>query len=85
MEAPMASHLPMTGTQTQLRIFDMKIQHFLDEYKHGNISENEVYHQLDEALGLLTMALRSNVLIRLRNLEGLRTPRGEHVPQTGGE
>jgi hypothetical protein len=80
----MASHQPMSGTQTQLRVFDMNVEHALDEYKHGNISENDVYYQLDQALGLLTSALRSNVLIRLRNLEGLRTPRGQDVPQTGG-
>jgi hypothetical protein len=56
----------------------------LDAYKHGDISESEALSRFDQAAAAYVSAARDAFLIRLRNLEGLRTPRGQHVDEQGG-
>lgn len=56
----------------------------LDSWKHGDISESEALAQFDRAAAVYLSSAREAFLIRLRNLEAFRTPRGERGP-AGGE
>ena len=57
----------------------------LDAWKHGDISESEALSLFDQAAAVYLSSAREAFLIRLRNLEAFRTPRGEDVPAKGGK
>jgi len=80
----MVSHLPAVSRSKALDVYDSATQKALDDYKHGDISENDAYYAVDQAIGLLSNTLRSNFLVRLRNLESFRTSRGQDVPSQSG-
>jgi hypothetical protein len=84
MEAPMVKHSPPVTTASVLDTYNLACERALDAYKHGDISESEALGRFERAQALLTDSLRSHYVVRLRNLEAFRTPRGEQTSTTGG-
>ncbi len=73
----MVRHIPTLTSRSPLEQYHAEVERTLDAYKQGNISETEALANAERAAALLTDTLRSNVLVRLRNLEPFRTSRGE--------
>lgn len=80
----MVKHHPPVTTASVLDTYHMACERALDAYKHGDISESEALGRFERAQALLADSLRSNYVVRLRNLEAFRTPRGGDVTTTGG-
>ncbi len=74
----MVRHIPTLTSRTPLEQYQAEAERTLDAYKLGNISETEALAHAERAAALLVDTLRSNFLVRLRNLEPFRTSRGEH-------
>jgi hypothetical protein len=80
----MSSHSAPVFTERPVAKYHDAVEHALDAYKQGKISEAEVYTIIDQALALMNETLRSNARIRIHALAGLRAPRGTtFVDETG--
>jgi hypothetical protein len=80
----MTSHRPTITRGQAARTMQSATDQALDAYKHGEISESEALILFDQGVALYVQAAREAFLLRMRNLEAFRTPRGEQLPATGG-
>lgn len=81
----MTKHKPSVAGFSPLQAYQATAEYALDCYKQGHMSENDAYYALDEALAQLSSTLRVAFMVRLRNLEALRRPRGTAGAPNGGE
>lgn len=79
----MVKHLPLMTSRTPLEQYQVDVERALDAFKHGNATQEQALAHAERAAGLLVDSLRSHFLVRLHNLEAMRTPRGERLAVEG--
>lgn len=79
----MVKHSPPVSMSSSLDQYAVICERALDQFKHGELSESEALSQFERAGALLLDSLRSHYVVRLRNLEAFRTPRGGRTSADG--